>query len=239
MSHVSRDLTGLLGRLNEEESELEASFVPSMPEFFTYSKLSKVPLPLPDGYTVSAVDPKTIIRKAVPVPPYKATREGVQATITRWLTDHDELWYQRGIKWCTSQLLDNLAGGGFGAIGCSAIDVACAVIAPTAWVDSVALAKVHLFRETRKINFGKGIGYGSSTDVLDNFRSAAKFFSWLPTPQDAVKFYMFKHVDFLCKLAATGVVHGEEGVGSRCADIVLYAALGVALDKEEGSNVQG
>lgn len=222
MSHVPNDLTARLGKLHEAEAELETGFDPS--------RLKPCVVHLPKGYTVSAVDPRTIIRRCNPVPPYKATRESVQATISKWLAETPQAAV---IEWPNSIVRKQ-----WREVAAAAVWLVSRHMRHTAWASQIGYACARMYSVTYAINFGKGKGYGSATDVLDNFRQASKIFPWLPTPQDAVCFYMFKHADFLRKLNATGVVHGDEGVESRCADIILYAALGDALDKEDASNVQ-
>lgn len=79
----------------------------------------------------------------------------------------------------------------------------------------------------REVSESKGQGYAGSDDFLANFYRVAQRED---IPADKVlAVYVWKHIDWLSTYEFTGKSHGPEGAGSRLADIVLYAALGAAI----------
>lgn len=86
-------------------------------------------------------------------------------------------------------------------------------------------------RMCEAITMSKGIGYASSDDFLANFYRVGRR-EGIPAIS-ALAVYVWKHFDWLSTYERTGVAHGSEGLDSRLADVVLYAALGRAIQLRE------
>ena len=85
----------------------------------------------------------------------------------------------------------------------------------------------------REITTTKGEGYAGSEDFLANFYRVGKREGIHAISALAV--YVWKHIDWIDTFERTGVQHGSEGLASRIGDIVLYAALGRAIQIREAN----
>lgn len=98
------------------------------------------------------------------------------------------------------------------------------------------VASLCLLDACRVVNATKGRGYAGADDFLANFYRVAERESI--DPQRVVAVYLWKHFDWIVTFQKTGTQHGDEGLLSRCGDLILYAALGQAIaDREREASV--
>jgi len=82
-----------------------------------------------------------------------------------------------------------------------------------------------------ELHHSKGVEYASESDALANFKSAALELG--VTPKQACGLYLHKHYTAIMHNARGGGVLSES-IESRVRDLRLFAALYLALHKEEG-----
>lgn len=84
----------------------------------------------------------------------------------------------------------------------------------------------------KELNVTKGQEYtGADEDALLNFKEAARFLGL--TPLQVCGVYMYKHLAAIMSYAKNGCAFSDESLQGRIADLRLYAALFLALVKEE------
>lgn len=99
------------------------------------------------------------------------------------------------------------------------------------YADAKLVSRDVILEVCREVSESKGQGYAGSGDFLANFYRVASREDIAADKVLAV--YVWKHIDWLSTYELTGKQHGAEGAGSRLADIVLYAALGAAIQERE------
>jgi len=90
-----------------------------------------------------------------------------------------------------------------------------------------------LHQAENHINQTKGEGYANNQDALANFKRAAQHLDLSPLQVCAV--YMGKHFDAIMSYAKHGDDITGEGLMGRVVDLRLYAALFLALAREDAA----
>lgn len=97
--------------------------------------------------------------------------------------------------------------------------------------DCHGVRRAALLAACREVSATKGQGYAGEDDFLANFYRGADR-EQIPV-MTVVAIYVWKHIDWIDTFERTNTVHGSEGLESRLGDVILYAALGKAIQYRE------